>query len=66
MSIPKTKARNAFPGDTSRVLLEAATDSQGREWSKGETYTPMSGGYDNALGCRYVETTGGTRFLQKA
>lgn len=55
MSIPKTKARKAFPGDAARVLLEPATDTLGRDWQRGEVFTPICGGHDNVKGCRYVE-----------
>jgi hypothetical protein len=62
--IPKTKARNAFPGDVVLVLTQSATDTQGREWKKGETLTPLSSGYDNTHGCQYMQTTTGARFEQ--
>ncbi len=53
--IPRTKARKAYPGDTSVTLLESATDSLGRAWKKGEVFTPLCSGYDNVRGCDYVE-----------
>lgn len=62
MSIPKSKPRNAFPGDTVQILTSAAVDTQGRAWKRGETFTPFCGGYDNTRNCEYLETTGGTRF----
>lgn len=55
MSIPKTKARKAFPGDSAVVLLEHATDTLGRQWNKGEVFQPLCSGYDNVRGCNYVE-----------
>jgi hypothetical protein len=62
MSIPTTKPRNAFPGDTARIVTRPATDTTGREWKVGETMIPLAGGYDNERGCQYMETTGGARF----
>jgi hypothetical protein len=53
--IPTTKPRNAFPGDTTRILTQPAIDNLGRAWKRGETFTPLCGGYDNARRCRYVE-----------
>ena len=62
MSMPITTPRNAFPGDAVLVLTAPATDTDGREWRKGETLTPLSGGYDNVRGCRYMQTIEGARF----
>lgn len=62
MSIPTTKSRNAFRGDTVRIVTAPATDTHGRYWAKGRELTPLAGGFDNFLGCQYLTTTAGTRF----
>lgn len=54
MSIPRTRARNAYPGDRAQILLSPATDTAGRAWSPGEAITPLAGGADNVTGGYYL------------
>ena len=62
MSIPITKARNAFPGDRAVVFQATATDVAGKKWPAGTELTPKEAGADNAAGCNVQIYTNGARF----
>jgi hypothetical protein len=67
--IPKTKQRNAFPGDTGVIFISAATDASGKQYPKGTEMVPLAGGYSNPDGCKYQEFSAGpstkARFLDR-
>lgn len=63
-TFPKTTARNAFPGDTARVLSHDAADSAGRQWPKGTVMTPSSSGFSNTRWCSYREYTCGALLVR--
>jgi len=54
MAIPRTRARQAYPGDRARILRDEAVDTVGRIWSPGDIVTPLSGGMDNLIGHHYL------------
>ena len=62
MSIPKTKSRNDFPGDTAVVFTSAATDESGTNWPRGTVMQPLAGGYDNRISAKYQQFNG-ARFV---
>lgn len=65
MNMPKTKQRNAYPGDQAVIFTAPATDASGKQWPRGTELVPLSGGFDNAAGCKYQQFTNGARFLAR-
>ena len=48
-TIIRSTARNAFPGDTARIMTGAHTDMDGIEWPDGTIYQPLFSGANNVL-----------------
>lgn len=56
-NIPKSRKATRVPGDTLRVTLEQAKDSEGRTWPAGSEFRPLSGGYNNLANAREAVCT---------
>ena len=55
--IPVLRARwlNKYPGDRRIQLESIAIDYRGKAYCGGTIMTPISGGYDEAAGCRCIK-----------
>lgn len=47
MSIVKSKSRNAFVGDTVRIMTARHTSTDGKDWPRGTQFVALSSGFNN-------------------